>query len=145
MVGGAYREGTDVPRATAESARWYRKAAEQGLSQAQVNLGALYLSGYGVPEDLHQAFKWFHKAALQGVSTAQWAVGLAFANGDGVKRSDLFAYMWLKIAVDQGHVKAAEHLQQIIRGMATRDVSKGRELVDQCRNSGYEQCGPLTR
>ena len=35
----------------AESARWYRLAAEHGEASAQSNLGAMYDTGEGVPED----------------------------------------------------------------------------------------------
>jgi TPR repeat protein len=30
---------------------WYRKAAEQGLSEAQYNLGVMYANGEGVAQD----------------------------------------------------------------------------------------------
>src|SRR5215469_9598956 len=46
-----------------EAARWYRKAAEQGLALAQVGLGELYRTGQGVPQDYAQAVAWFERAA----------------------------------------------------------------------------------
>jgi uncharacterized protein len=40
----------------------YRKAAEQGLATAQINLGRMYTSGRGVPQDYVRAHMWFNLA-----------------------------------------------------------------------------------
>jgi hypothetical protein len=39
---------------------WYRRAAEQGDSQAQYSLGLLYEKGQGVPRDIVEAAKWLN-------------------------------------------------------------------------------------
>ncbi|MBT4710161.1 MAG: sel1 repeat family protein [Alphaproteobacteria bacterium] len=49
---------------------WYRLAAEQGMSEAQNNLGGLYGAGLGVPQDTIQAYAWFSVAADQGNAAA---------------------------------------------------------------------------
>ncbi|MDR2220348.1 MAG: sel1 repeat family protein [Methylobacillus sp.] len=49
----------------AEAAKWYRKAAEQGVAGAQIALGKMYKYGYGVEQDDAQAVAWFRKAAGQ--------------------------------------------------------------------------------
>jgi Caspase domain/Sel1 repeat len=41
---------------------WFRKAANQGYSRAQKNLGALYEQGLGVPKNPETAFKLYHQA-----------------------------------------------------------------------------------
>ena len=43
--------------------RWYRLAADQGLADAQGNLGFMYATGQGVPQDYVQAHMWFNLAA----------------------------------------------------------------------------------
>jgi TPR repeat protein len=50
--------------------KWYRKAAEQGVTQAQFNLGVAYAKGQGIPLDFVQAHKWFNLAALHGDGSA---------------------------------------------------------------------------
>ncbi len=50
---------------------WYTKAAEQGMSPAQFNLGVCYENGQGVPRNRKKAVEWFKKAAEQGNSGAQ--------------------------------------------------------------------------
>ena len=53
---------------------WYRKAADQGLSSAQHNLGAMYADGHGVPQDFPEALRWFRKAHAQGFEQAAGAI-----------------------------------------------------------------------
>ena len=58
--------------ATREAAlEWYRKAAEQGLPEAQTALGDLYAKGIGVAADPEAARAWYEKAAAQGHAPAQ--------------------------------------------------------------------------
>ena len=39
----------------AEANKWFRKAAEQGLADAQYNLGSAYCRGHGVKQDYASA------------------------------------------------------------------------------------------
>ncbi|MBQ4479124.1 MAG: sel1 repeat family protein [Victivallales bacterium] len=58
----------------AEAVKWFRKAAGQGLAEAQYNLGVCYATGLGVEQDYAEAVKWFRKAAEQGNAGAQVAL-----------------------------------------------------------------------
>ena len=51
--------------------RWYRLAAEQGLGQAQINLGVSYADDRGVPQDNVQAHMWFNLAASRTTGGAR--------------------------------------------------------------------------
>ena len=51
--------------------KWYRKAAEQGFSQAQYNLGVSYAMGNGVPQDDVLAYMWFSLAGASGDEDAK--------------------------------------------------------------------------
>ena len=77
MLGMNYRIGDEgefgivgVPQDDAEAVRWWRLAADQGLANAQNNLGARYASGEGVPEDDVLAYMWYNLAAAQGNENA---------------------------------------------------------------------------
>lgn len=48
-----------------EAAKWWRKAAEQGDSQAQYKLSLCYYNGKGVKKDLKEALKWYRKSQEQ--------------------------------------------------------------------------------
>lgn len=49
-----------------EALKWYQRAAEQGDSISQVNLGVLYASGNQIPMDRVKAYMWLHIAAKAG-------------------------------------------------------------------------------
>jgi TPR repeat protein len=70
----------------AAAVRWYQKAANQGDSHAQTNLGACNQNGRGVPQDDATAVSWHQKAADQGNANAQNNLGLMYLNGYGVSQ-----------------------------------------------------------
>jgi TPR repeat protein len=45
---------------------WYRKAAEQGDTYGQMNLGSAYDMGDGVPKDQVLAYMWLNLSAAAG-------------------------------------------------------------------------------
>ena len=45
--------------------------AEQGVAEAQYNLGMMYYTGSGVHQDYAEALRWFRQAAEQGHAEAQ--------------------------------------------------------------------------
>ena len=53
-----YDQGQGVPQDDEQAASWFRKAAEQGVAEAQYNLGKMYDEGRGVPQDDKQAVFW---------------------------------------------------------------------------------------
>lgn len=70
-MGEKYYYGRGVRLDYAEAAKWYRKAAEQGNSDAQYSLGHMYLFGLGVRQNSRDAANWFLKAAAQGNAKAR--------------------------------------------------------------------------
>ena len=54
-----YADGKGVPQDYAVALRWYHLAAEQGSTEAQVNIGLMHAKGEGVPVDYIQAHAWF--------------------------------------------------------------------------------------
>ena len=62
-----YEEGQGVRQDYAQAVQWYRKAAEQGLAEAQYNLGVMYAKGEGVRQNYKIAKEWFGKACDNGL------------------------------------------------------------------------------
>jgi TPR repeat protein len=58
-----YGDGKGVPQDYAKAVRWYEKAATQGNTEAQLNLGFLYAKGQGIAKDDVRAFMWYNLAA----------------------------------------------------------------------------------
>ena len=81
----------------AQSADWYRRAADQGFGPAMNNLGVLYSTGLagslGAP-DKSEALRWYRAAAAAGNPVGLWNVGTAYANGLGVARDPSEAARW---------------------------------------------------
>ena len=51
--------------------KWFRKAAEQGIAEAQFILGMRYAAGRGVRQDYAEAIKWYRKSAEQGFARSE--------------------------------------------------------------------------
>jgi TPR repeat protein len=66
-----YANGEGVNKDKVKTFQWYRKAAEQGYTNAQFNLGWMYEKGDGVSQAKEQAIYWYKKAAEQGDTDAQ--------------------------------------------------------------------------
>lgn len=60
---------------------WYKKAAQEGIACAQLNVGIYYHHGYGVDADYNEAIKWIQKAADQNDSSALNYLGIYYENG----------------------------------------------------------------
>lgn len=75
-MGMAYEIGRGVPQRCATAAQWVAKAAREGNTAAQYNLGLRYRDGDGLPRDEGQAAKWLQKASAQHSSDAQVASGV---------------------------------------------------------------------
>jgi TPR repeat protein len=93
-----------------EAVKWYLKAAEQGNSSAQVNLGAMYAEGLGIPQDFQEALFWYHKAAQQGDAVAFFNLGVMYVEGQGVPRDLQEALKCYRKAADQGNALAQFNL-----------------------------------
>jgi TPR repeat protein len=61
-----YANGQGVAQDYKTTVKWYTLAAEQGLADAQNNLGAMYANGQGVAQDYVKAHMWYNIAAIDG-------------------------------------------------------------------------------
>jgi len=105
--------------------RLIKPLAEQGLPEAQVNLGLMYDKGLGVPQNYAEALKWYrkaavqgnakalkwyHKAAEQGNVEAQFNLGLMYEKRQGVPQDYVEAGNWYRRAAEQGFAEAQTNL-----------------------------------
>jgi TPR repeat protein len=119
---------------------WYRKAAEQGLATAQLNLGLMYADGRGgLSKSESQAAGWYRKAAEQNVPLAQVLLGLLYATGRGVPRDDPQAFIWFEKAANNRLSLAQYGLGMLYsngRGVET-DWIKAHLWLDLAVSGGY--------
>ena len=100
-----YGTGQGVPQDYAQAAAWYRKAADQGIAQAQSSLGRMYANGQGVPQDDVEAVKWTRLAADHGRAVAQLNLGLAYFTWQGVQQDYVEAHKWVTLAASRVRVE----------------------------------------
>ena len=128
QMGRIYETGCAeyLPADQLQSFKWYARAANDGLPEAENNLGSCYFFGRGVDVDYEKAFLLYKSSAEKGNNEAEMNVGICYAAGKGVKQDYALAYTWWKKAAEQGHVKAMVNLATCYEmGVGTiQDVSE---------------------
>ncbi len=104
-----------VKKNEAEAFKWFKKAAEQGHAEAQLELAKSYFE-----VDNMEAVKWVKKAAQQGHAEAQFNLAGCYYYGMVVEKNEAEAVKWLKKAAEQGDAKAKEMLEEINRQKTVR-------------------------
>jgi hypothetical protein len=127
-LGRAFFSGTlGVAKDEAEAVKWFRKAAEQNVADAQYNLGVCYANGQGVTEDDAESVKWFRKAAEQNLADAQYNLGVCYDSGEGVAKDEVEAYKWWLLAAGQGN-DDAKYNMTIVENKMSRRLRRDRGL-----------------
>lgn len=109
----------------AEAMRWFHKAAEQGYTEAEAELGekysqvlVLYLDGQRLgwypSKDVEAGAKWLKKAADKGHSHSQYLLAKLFFAGEGVVKDDAEGLRWLRKAAEKDS-GAALFLSSVLR------------------------------
>jgi TPR repeat protein len=93
----------EAPGSREVAVAWLRRSAEQGMTQAQYNLGLLYENGTGVERSLAAATGWWERAAEQGHIEAQVATGTQYFLGRGAPHDEAVACRWYERAAASGH------------------------------------------
>ena len=117
----------------ATALREWRPLAEQGVAEAQFNLGLMYYDGEGVPQDYAEAVKWYRKAAEQGVAEAQSNLGLMYDNGRGVLQDYVRAHMWYNLAAAQGNKPATKNRDLLAKRMTPAQIAEAQKLAREWR------------
>ena len=125
-----------------ESARWYRRSAEQGNPAARYALGLAYYRGRGVPRDRVRAFELMVQSARSGYVIAEYGVGLAYEDGHGTQRDLALARQWIQRAADKGLQAAKEKLKSLAMA-PTRPVVKSATVMRALKRSNV-RVGPGT-
>lgn len=135
-IGLQYEEGASVEggKDYQKAAKWYRLAAEQGLAEAQYQLGYLFYNGNGVTQDYKKAAIWWQRAAEQGLLNAQYNLATLYSLGHGVTKDYVRAHMWANLAAIQGAknqagVTAADKRDSIAKKMSSEQIAEAQRLA----------------
>ena len=93
-----------------QAVKWFRKAADQGVDEAQYNLGLCYYAGLGVTQNYTSAVEYFRKAAEQGNVKSITYLGNCYEKGLGVKANFRKAVSYYQQAAANGYAEAQYQL-----------------------------------
>lgn len=124
-LGLMYENGRGVPKDLAEAEKWYARAADQGYSSAQYNLGYVHYT----QNDIDGTTQWWSRAAEGGDEQAMFSLGFIFAEGDRAPRDPVQAHMWYDLAAAHGSAEAAYKRDQLARRMSADELAESRRLA----------------
>lgn len=130
-MGQAYKLGRGVKTDPAAAIGWYRKAARQGHSRAEDNLGLLLFQ----QGDRAGALPFLQHAADRGEPRAQYIVGTALFNGDLMTKNWVRAYALMTRASESGLAQVTTSLSQmdkfIPQDQRTQGIAMARSIGQQ--------------
>jgi localization factor PodJL len=97
-----FTEGRGVPVNLEEAARWFERAANQGLVPAIYRLGSIYEKGQGVRKNLDGARRLYVAAAERGNAKAMHNIAVLHAEGADGKPDYRAAAQWFGKAAAHG-------------------------------------------
>lgn len=119
----------ETPANYPEAMRWYERAANEGVADAQFLLGRMLETGKFRPRDPAAAARWYRKAAAQGHALAQFRLGTMYESGFGVAADPAAAAHWYEKAAAQGIAEAQFNLARLYETGQGVAVDKGRALT----------------
>jgi TPR repeat protein len=141
LIADMLARGLGIPSNLAESAKWYAKAAAQGVPEAQYRYAGILLEGKYAPKDAAKAKELMRDAANAGNAAAQFNLGQILMQerpGDaGVEN----ALPWFQKSADQGLPDGEYALSQIFANGTLKipqDEPKARQYLLKAAVKGYD-------
>lgn len=123
-----YLLGRVVPQNFGKAADWYERAAADGDTAAQIELGFLHFVGRGVQQDYTRAYELFRQAAYGNSAVAQYNLGIIWYTGNGVEQSDLAtAYAWFSVAASNGFADGAQARDYLASVLSEAEIARGQD------------------
>lgn len=112
--------GCDVN--ASQSIFWYSKAADQGISEAELAVSGWYLTGAEgvIQQSDGEAYRWARRAADKGDPAGEFTVGYFTEIGIGANPDMEEAKRWYMLAMSRGNTRAMERLKELERNAAAR-------------------------
>jgi hypothetical protein len=126
-----YTKGQGVPQDFNEARSWYSKAANQGYTDAEYNLGILYHNGDGVTKDHREAARWYRLAAEKGNAKAQFNLALMYYRGEGFTKNYVEAYMWAGLSASNGSREAGILRNDLEKKMTSAQLREAKRLAQE--------------
>ena len=123
LMGMLHQQGCGTVKDDIKTAiAWYHKAADQGSSIAENQIGVYYDAGSG--HDRAQGMQWYRKAAGHGDAVAEHNLGAMLAESKDARKDHAEAAIWLRRSVEHGNDMSIEDLTVLYNdGTAMPDKS----------------------
>lgn len=136
-----YRMGIGTVVNEQEAVKWYEKAAELGVPEAQYYVGCYCKKGEIAPKDEKRARELFQKSGESNFSLAQLELGSCYFHGKGVEEDKAAAVLWWEKASEQDIPEAMFYLGQCYekgKGVA-ENLQTALELWEKAANAGMKE------
>jgi len=118
-----------------EAVKWFRRAAEQGDTEAQYWLGNHLLARMSqvakdkeaAARESREAVKWLTMGATKGHPPSQFQLGRCYEGGAGVKADKIEAYY---LASKHGSMSAKTSLDRLILNFTSEEIAEGQNRAD---------------
>lgn len=134
-IGLMYLKGTAVTRNAKIAHDWFEKAAAQGSTEAEYNLGLLFQAGYTGQPDYLQAMDHFRTAANAKDGPSMLALGQLYAEGKGVPKDLVQAHTWFDLATANGTPEGASRAAALEASMTPTEIVQAKAAVATWRPS----------
>jgi localization factor PodJL len=101
-IGVRFAEGRGVSQSFEEAARWFERAAKDGITPAHFRIGGLYEKGLGLKKDLQTARRHYLAAAEKGHGKAMHNLAVLYAEGIDGRPDYKTAAQWFRKAAHYG-------------------------------------------
>lgn len=112
----------NVPGGEEEAFKWYRMAADAGLTAAKVSLGTMYYEGRGVQKNMEKAYEMYSSASEDGDPDASFLKARMEISGAGTDCDPDKGVRSMSKAAEQGSEEAKQVLEQLRRAQNTQFV-----------------------
>ena len=141
MVGKYLTNAKYMENNIEEGIKYLEKAANQGWSDAILDLALIYTKGSLVEEDLLLAAEWIKKSAATGNIINQLYVAELLSNGKLVDGEHFVeALSWALVSKENGNDEAFKTIDKLKDVMYPPLVKLSKELSEQCLKSNYKNC-----
>ena len=114
--------------------------ANEGVSNAQYNVGLMHHNGLGTKQDFKQAYKWLLKSSEQGNLNSIRLISTMYALGNGINKNFVRSYMWAKIGADNNDQNSKILLDSLLKEMSNSEIDKANKLVQECNSKEFKGC-----
>lgn len=141
LIAEILARGLGIPRNEAEAAKWYQRAAEQGLPEAQFQYALLQLDGRFVKKDKQGAFALMEAAAEAGNALAQFNFAQLLVDRDPGPKGVARAVIYYERAAKAGLPDAQYAMSQIDAGGIggrPKDEAAARRWLELAARQNYD-------